>query len=190
MNVLYSLVMFTALLSASFLFVPCESLAKGNITEPVEVEVYMLTTENSTGLGESVGKIIFTETAEGLLIKPMLKGLPSGEHGFHVHENPMLGPKMKDGKLVAGLEAGGHFDPEKTGKHLGPYNPNGHLGDLPILYVGEDGTTPYAVLAPRLKLEDILNRSIMIHLMGDNYSDHPSPLGGGGSRLAGGIVKK
>lgn len=27
--------------------------------------------------------------------------------------------------------AGGHLDPEKTGKHLGPYNDKGHLGDLP-----------------------------------------------------------
>lgn len=57
---------------------------------------------------------------------------------------------MKDGKAVAALAAGGHFDPQKTGKHLGPYA-DGHLGDLPPIYVTADGMANYPVLAPRLK---------------------------------------
>ena len=29
----------------------------------------------------------------------------------------------------------------------------------------------------------------MIHVGGDNHSDHPKPLGGGGGRLACGVIK-
>jgi superoxide dismutase, Cu-Zn family len=32
-------------------------------------------------------------------------------------------------------------------------------------------------------------RSIMIHAGGDNYSDTPAPLGGGGARTACGVIK-
>jgi Cu-Zn family superoxide dismutase len=45
------------------------------------------------------------------------------------------------------------------------------------------------LLAPRLKLADIKGRSLMIHAGGDNYSDTPAPLGGGGARAACGVVK-
>ncbi len=65
----------------------------------------------------------------------------------------------------------------------------GHLGDLPVLTVGADGTASTAVTAPRLKMSDVKGRSLMIHAGGDNYSDQPAPLGGGGARVACGVVK-
>src|SRR5690606_1630249 len=61
--------------------------------------------------------------------------------------------------------------------------------DLPPLYVDEDGSARHPVLAPRLKLADLQGRAIMIHAGGDNYADEPSKLGGGGSRVACGVVK-
>ncbi len=156
----------------------------------MDVEVFILTTENASGLGKSVGKVTFVETPDGLIIRPNIKGLPPGSHGFHIHTNPDLGPVEKDGKLVAGLKAGGHYDPKDTKMHLGPYDDMGHLGDLPVLFVAKDGSTPVASLAPRIKsLDMIKNRSLMIHVHGDNYSDKPAALGGGGARLAGGIIK-
>jgi Cu-Zn family superoxide dismutase len=36
---------------------------------------------------------------------------------------------------------------------------------------------------------EVKGRSIMIHAGGDNYSDQPVPLGGGGGRTACGVVK-
>jgi len=39
-----------------------------------------------------------------------------------------------------------------------------------------------------LKIADLADRSIVIHAKGDNYSDTPSPLGGGGARVACGVV--
>jgi len=46
-----------------------------------------------------------------------------------------------------------------------------------------------SLLAPRLQLTDLAGRSLMIHAGGDNYSDTPAALGGGGPRAACGVVK-
>jgi len=65
---------------------------------------------------------------------------------------------------------------------------SGHLGDLPALKVAADGTAKVTVVAPRLKLADVQGRAIMVHAGGDNYSDSPKPLGGGGDRIACGVI--
>ncbi|WP_137939889.1 superoxide dismutase family protein [Chitinivorax sp. B] len=141
------------------------------------------------GAGEVIGSIAITETPYGLLLTPDLSKLPAGVHGFHIHEKPSCDPAEKDGKAVAALAAGGHWDPEKTGRHTGPYG-NGHKGDLPALYVQADGKANYPVLAPRLrKLDEIRGRALMVHAGGDNHDDHPAPLGGGGARMACGVIK-
>ena len=61
---------------------------------------------------------------------------------------------MPGGKPMAALAAGGHYDPDKTDRHAGPYG-NGHLGDLPFLYVDKEGKASLPVLAPRLKVADL-----------------------------------
>lgn len=152
----------------------------------VEVDMHLVTGQ---GIGQDIGKVAISETPYGLLFTPNLKALPAGVHGFHVHEKGSCEPGMKDGKAVAALAAGGHFDPQKTGKHLGPYA-DGHLGDLPAIYVTADGMANYPVLAPRLKkISEIEGKALMVHAGGDNHSDHPLPLGGGGERFACGVIK-
>lgn len=143
---------------------------------------------DAQGVGPAVGTLTLEDTANGLLITPNLNGVAPGLFGFHVHENPDCGPAVKDGKTVPGLAAGGHYDPGNTGKHLGPYG-DGHLGDLPPLYVAQDGTATLPVLAPRLTVKDVQGRAIMIHAGGDNFSDVPNKLGGGGARMACGVVQ-
>ena len=143
---------------------------------------------SAAGVGESVGTVAATDSSGGLVLTPNLAGLPSGEHGFHVHQNPSCDPAEKDGTLVAGLAAGGHYDPAGTGVHKGPVAEGGHLGDLPKLVVAADGTATTPVTAPRLTVADIRGRSLMVHASGDNYSDDPKPLGGGGARIACGVI--
>jgi Cu-Zn family superoxide dismutase len=139
------------------------------------------------GVGEIIGLIEFKDTAKGLKIIPNLRGLKEGQHGSLVHQNPSCDPGEKDGKMVAGLGAGGHFDPNSTGMHQGPQG-QGHLGDLPVLYVDAKGNANRSSWAPRLKTTDLVGRAIVIHSGGDNYSDVPKKLGGGGSRVACGLV--
>jgi Cu-Zn family superoxide dismutase len=40
----------------------------------------------------------------------------------------------------------------------------------------------------RLGVDDLRGHALMIHEGGDNYSDQPKPLGGGGARIACGVV--
>ncbi len=144
---------------------------------------------SSQGVGESVGRIIVSETPYGLLFSPELKKLSAGVHGFHVHENASCDVAEKEGKPGAALAAGGHLDPLQSSKHLGPYA-DGHLGDLPALYMSSEEMIQSPVLAPRIKtLDEIKGRSLMVHVGGDNHSDDPAPLGGGGARIACGVIK-
>jgi Cu-Zn family superoxide dismutase len=143
---------------------------------------------DADGVGGDAGTITISESNHGLVFTPALRGLPPGLHGFHVHQNPSCAPMEKDGKMVAALAAGGHLDPAGTNKHAEPWG-DGHLGDLPPLYVAADGTATQPVLGPRLKAADVAGRSLMVHAGGDNHADHPAPLGGGGARVACGVVK-
>ncbi len=140
------------------------------------------------GIGVDVGSITVSDSKYGLVLTPALHGLPPGLHGFHIHQNPSCDAKEKDGKWVPALAAGGHLDPAGTNKHGEPWG-DGHLGDLPPLYVDSTGNALQPVLAPRLKVADLPGHSIMIHAGGDNHSDHPMPLGGGGVRVACGVIK-
>jgi len=143
---------------------------------------------NDQGMGEAIGSISVKDSKYGLILTPQLNRLPPGIHGFHIHQNADCGHMMAGGKPMAASAAGGHYDPGMTGKHEGPYG-EGHLGDLPFLSVDKDGNAAGSVLAPRLKVADLEGRSLMIHVGGDNYSDVPEKLGGGGGRLACGAVK-
>lgn len=153
--------------------------------DSIEVTMHLLT---STGVGKDIGKIKVEPSKFGTIFTPDLTDLTPGIHGVHVHQNPDCGPAEKDGKTVPGLAAGGHYDPDGAGHHAGPYG-DGHLGDLPALYVDAEGTATQPVLAPRIRISDLKGHSLMIHAGGDNYSDHPKKLGGGGARMACGIVK-
>ncbi|EMF0716319.1 superoxide dismutase [Cu-Zn] SodC2 [Citrobacter freundii] len=153
-------------------------------TENVEMNLV-----TSQGVGQAIGSVTISETAKGLEFTPNLKALPPGEHGFHVHANGSCQPAIKEGKASAAESAGGHYDPHKTGKHEGPEGA-GHMGDLPRLVVNNDGNATTSVIAPRLtSLEDVKGKALMIHVGGDNMSDQPKPLGGGGARFACGVIK-
>jgi Cu-Zn family superoxide dismutase len=143
---------------------------------------------DDSGVGSSIGVIQLEDTKEGLRLSPSLNGLPPGQHGFHVHEKSDCGSAEDKGKKTAGMAAGSHLDPKHTGKHLGPASTEGHSGDLPFLTVDDKGSAQAAVVAPHLKVDDVIGHSLMIHAGGDNYSDQPKPLGGGGARIACGTL--
>ena len=171
---------------ASFVVAVCILFLSGlALAEEVVIKINLV---NEQGIGKEIGTVLASDSKFGLILTPQLSDLAPGLHGFHVHDKPACSHAMKEGKAVAALAAGGHHDPANTGKHEGPYG-NGHLGDLPALYVASDGKATLPVLAPRLKVADIKGRSLMIHAGGDNYSDTPAPLGGGGARVSCGVVK-
>lgn len=142
-----------------------------------KVIVKMYSTDQEHNL---LGTVVAKDTKKGLELIPHLKGLTPGDHGFHVHVHASCDHE--------GMDAGGHLDPANTNKHLGPYNKDGHLGDLPVLVVNAKGVANKTEIAPRLTVKDIKGHALMIHAGGDNYSDQPKPLGGGGARVACGVI--
>lgn len=164
----------------------CAALLCTSAYAAESVTIYLITPD---GVGDQIGTVTLEDTAGGLQLTPKLQRLPEGVHGFHTHANPSCEPGEADGKKGAGLGAGGHYDPQSTGQHHGPEATDGHLGDLPRLTVAADGTATQAVTAPHLKLAEVKGRSLMIHAGGDNYSDTPQPLGGGGARIACGVIE-
>ena len=160
------------------LFLPARVLAAS-----LEIPFHAISAD---GVGASIGSVLAHDSDQGLVITPSLQGLREGEHGFHLHAGDSCDAAMNgDGVMVAGLAAKGHWDPDDTNTHLGPFG-NGHRGDLSRLVVNVDGNTTTTVVAPRLSVADLRGRALIVHAGGDTFSDTP-PLGGGGARIACGM---
>jgi Cu-Zn family superoxide dismutase len=148
-----------------------------------------MTLVTAAGEGPSVGSVILKDAPGGVSIALDLHGLPPGPHGFHVHANPSCAPAAgPDGTMTPAAGAGAHLDPAKTGAHLGPEGA-GHMGDLPRIEVGADGSARTTLTTTKFKsVAELKGHALMIHAGGDTYADTP-PLGGGGARMACGVVK-
>ena len=133
--------------------------------------------------GRELGSVTLTETAQGIAIAGTLRGLPPGEHGFHLHTTGQCTPTFE--------AAGGHWNP--TGTQHGSQNPQGpHLGDMPNVTVGADSsvtiqtTTPGGTLRGTNALLDADGAAVMVHATADDNRTDPS--GAAGGRVACGAV--
>jgi Cu-Zn family superoxide dismutase len=141
------------------------------------------------GTGAAIGDVTLKSGHGGVDLILDLHGLPPGQHGFHLHANGSCDPAAgANGAMTPAGAAGAHFDPQHTNHHMGPMG-HGHLGDLPLIEVGADGTAHQTLHVEHLHSpQQFRGHALMIHAGGDNYSDEPAPLGGGGARLACGVV--
>ena len=136
--------------------------------------------------GKDVGTARLTQTPAGVLINLSIKGLPAGEHAFHVHAVGKCEPPF--------TTAGGHFNP--TGKKHGMMAAEGqHAGDMPNLYIPASGELTVEVLNAAVTLEkgkpnslfDADGSAMVIHAGKDDYKTDPT--GEAGGRIACGVVQ-
>jgi Cu-Zn family superoxide dismutase len=160
----------------------CASAERGGVAVAMH-------TVSATGDGATIGEIVLRDGPHGVVLQTHLQGLPPGDHGMHLHTAASCERTVSaEGQVTPAGAAGAHFDPANTGHHEGPTGA-GHLGDLPLIHVGADGVSNQTLTAPRLhSVADLRGHAIIIHANGDNYSDTPAPLGGGGGRIACGVV--
>jgi Cu-Zn family superoxide dismutase len=138
--------------------------------------------------GKEVGSATLTQTPHGVLIEVDLKGIPAGEHAFHVHEKGVCDPAAKFSS------AGGHYNPAK--KQHGILVGGGmHAGDMPNQFVGSDGVLKASVLNSAVTLgsgDGTLfgsgGTALVLHAKGDDYKSQPA--GDAGGRIACGVVTK
>jgi Cu-Zn family superoxide dismutase len=136
--------------------------------------------------GKEVGKVDFTDTPSGVLMRLDLTAVPPGEHALHLHTVGKCEPP--DFK-----SAGGHFNPDDT-KHGLMSDEGPHAGDLPDIYVPESGKITIEVLAPFVTLNgerallDADGSAIVIHEGADDALTDPA--GNSGKRIACGVITK
>jgi superoxide dismutase, Cu-Zn family len=136
--------------------------------------------------GKEVGSAALTQTPAGVLIKLSVKGLPAGEHAFHVHAVGKCEPPF--------TTAGGHFNPEKK-KHGMMATDGPHAGDMPNLHIPTNGELAVDVLNAAVTLEKGKANSLfgpegtalIIHAGKDDYKTDPT--GEAGGRIACGLVE-
>ena len=127
------------------------------------------------------GIVNFFSTPVGIVVNAEIFNLPYNKengrsqiYGFHIHN---IGRCTGSGDEPFS-DAGSHFD-NRGSEH--PY----HSGDLPPLF-GNGGYAWSATLTDRFAPEDILGRSIIIHMERDDLKTDPS--GNSGRRIACGVI--
>ena len=145
--------------------------------------------------GEGIsGTAEFTEMTEGtgkeVVVTVSVKGLKPGLHGVHLHAVGKCEPDF--------AAAGGHFDPGPASNTDPDANHPFHMGDLPNLRAGEDGSGTLKARTTRVTLSDgplsvfdADGTAIIIHGNPDQgITGAPKSGVSGGPRVACGVLQK
>jgi Cu-Zn family superoxide dismutase len=136
--------------------------------------------------GGDVGTAEMTQTPAGVLIKLSVKGLPPGDHAFHVHAVGKCEPPFES--------AGPHFNPANK-KHGLMATDGPHAGDMPNLHIPAGGELVVEVLNNSVTLEkgkpnsvfDTDGSTLIIHAGVDDYKTDPA--GNAGGRISCGVIQ-
>lgn len=135
--------------------------------------------------GRPAGTASLLNDPRGLRIVVNVMGMTPGAHGFHLHTT---------GKCEAPgfTSAGGHLNPDNR-KHGSLAAGGAHLGDLPNLQVGSDGSgrATEAVGGGSGALGSIFDgdgTAVIVHANADDYRTDPT--GNAGDRVACGVLSR
>uniref|UniRef100_A0A8C3GMI8 Superoxide dismutase copper chaperone n=1 Tax=Cairina moschata TaxID=8855 RepID=A0A8C3GMI8_CAIMO len=138
------------------------------------------------GPGGVRGLVRFLQvTPQRCLVDGAIDGLQPGPHGLHVHEF---------GDLSRSCDScGDHFNPDGE-CHGGPEDEHRHAGDLGNIWADTDGRAAFRMEDSRLKVWDIIGRSVVVDAGEDDLGRGSHPLsrvtGNSGPRLACGVVAR
>lgn len=120
----------------------------------------------------------YTTSYEGILIEAEIFGLPDRSrpnqtnfYGMHIHEHGNCTPPFQ--------QTGEHYNPSQS-----PHPQ--HAGDLLPLF-GNQGYAWSAFYDKRIRIPEILGKSVIIHSMPDDFTTQPS--GNSGEKIGCGIIR-
>ena len=151
--------------------------------EPTLIDIlYYNTPAASANIRGNAGNPALTGTAlfypafDGTLIAVEVYQLPVNEneensfYGMHIHETGDCTPPFE--------ETGAHYNPSDMMHPM-------HVGDLPPL-LGNQGYAFSIFFTSRFQVQDILNRSLIIHSSPDDFTTQPS--GNSGTKIGCGVI--
>ena len=129
------------------------------------------------------GEVSFFDTGKNVLVVADISGLPWHEKkcecdvfGFHIHSGGDCGGTAE----APFADTKGHYDPQ------GCPHPC-HAGDMPPL-LGNSCRAWLAFLTDRIKVEEIIGKTVVIHSAPDDFTTQPS--GNYGSKIACGAIER
>jgi len=158
-------------------------LAMACLSLPAAAQVAKAALKDASG--KAVGDINLVQTSNGVLIRLSVKGLPAGEHAFHVHAVGKCEPPF--------TTAGDHFNPGSK-KHGLEAAAGAHAGDMPNLHIPSSGDLSVEVVNTMITLAkgqpnsvfDADGSAVVIHAKADDYKSDPA--GNAGDRIACGVI--
>ncbi len=140
------------------------------------------------GPGGNIGSVVVVEGPAGVMLSVNVAGLKPGWHGMHLHEHGDCSDGFK--------AAGGHMN--HGGKHAHGLLAAGgpETGDLPNIYVADDGAAHAQVFVPQVSLHgahgkpalmDKGGSALVIHANNDDQTSQP--IGGAGARVACAVIR-
>lgn len=128
------------------------------------------------------GRVLFYETACGVVIATEVNGLPLGGSvckepifAFHIHEGGQCTGNNED--PFANVMT--HYNHQNC---MHPY----HAGDMPPLF-GSNGYAFLMFFTNRFSVNEIIGKTIIIHDRPDDFSTQPS--GNAGEKIACGVIE-
>lgn len=137
-----------------------------------------------SGNGSAIGGTVrFYQTRNGVLIIAQMNGLPVAPNpcggavlGFHIHGGTDCHPRGND--PFGGATT--HYNPHDC-PH--PF----HAGDMPPLFVNQNGTALSAFLTDRFTVREILGKTVVVHDDRDDFTSQPA--GMSGNKIACGVIR-
>jgi superoxide dismutase, Cu-Zn family len=120
--------------------------------------------------GVRVGDARFRDDGNNVRVQVDVSGMPPGFHGFHVHAIALC---EGEGGFAS---AGGHLTQPAGHPHAGAEHAN-HAGDMPSLYVANDGTGSASFIVDRFTIAELFDAdgsALIIHAGPDNFANIPT----------------
>jgi superoxide dismutase, Cu-Zn family len=121
-----------------------------------------------------------TPGGSGVVVLVEVQNATPGEHGVHIHEKG-------DCSDPAAQNAGPHFNPNSGAHHGGANTPVRHGGDLGNMKVSSSGRGLLAVTVSDLKMDNAVDRAVIVHEKVDDLQSDPA--GNSGNRIACGVLQ-
>ena len=131
------------------------------------------------------GEVEFRQLSEGVEVTVRIHNLPPftregdmviSPFGFHIHDGNSCTEGTQENPFP---DTGAHYNPENS------IHPN-HAGDFPVIMPMSDGTAYMRFMTDKFKLNEVLNKPVVIHQSPDDYRTQPA--GNSGLKIACGLI--